>query len=151
VIRTLIALLLGALFLVCSFVASAQSPEYHGPSWSTIAGWLGSIVGLFVVGWAARLETVGRDTNKRVDDIEEAHEQAQREMRSHYDARIAEAMARSADITLRLSEYKLEMTRQLTNHPTKTDFERGMEKLADQVERMNLRFDSFVRGQRDHG
>jgi hypothetical protein len=150
-IRTLVALLLGAIFLLCSFVAAAQSPDMHGPSWSTIAGWLGAVVGTCMLGWAARLESQDAKAQQLIKELDEGQAKELRELRMHYDARVAEAMSRSADITLRLTEFKLEMTRALTSYPTKSEFERGIEKLADQFDRMSNRFDDFVRLRSPHG
>lgn len=129
----ILRLLLLILLCGCASAAAAQSIEGTGPGWSQIAGWLGTATSALLVGWATRLESAtAREARNRAVEVQALH------------TRIDDAQAKNTANTLALADLRLELARSLGNHPTKTDFERALERLSDQYEALRDRIDSFI-------
>lgn len=123
------------LIVLCSFASAvaAQSVDGSGPGWSQIAGWLGTASSALLVGWATRLESrVVAEARTRAAEVQALY------------ARLDDAQIKNTANTLALADLRLELARSLGNHPTKTDFERALERLSDQYEALRDRIDSFI-------
>lgn len=127
----------------------ADTITSDGPTWSQIAGWLGAGLAAMVGVWATRLET---RINRETADREHALDALTRRVEKHIalaDARTADMIGKAASNTLALSDLRLEMARTLQNHPTKSDFERGLDRLTVQVEALREKLDTIIAGQRN--
>lgn len=136
-------------FSLFASAAIAQSAvENAGPSWSQIAAWLGAGMASLIGVWATRLEQrIARETRRREDELALLAKRLDTHI-SRADTRAADMLQKSAQNTLALSELRLEMARSLTNHPTKSDFERGLDRLTTQVEGMRDKLETLIAGQR---
>ena len=133
-----------------STAVAAQSPPADGPVWSQIAGWLGAVLATLLGGWAARLEgRLAREARLRAEDVAALESRLETHI-GRADARAADMLQKAAANTLALSDLRLEMARALNNHPTKSDFERGIDRLGAQVDAMRDKLETLIAGQR-HG
>ena len=141
---------LALIMLIVTTAASAQASEAAGPVWSQIAAWLGAALAALIGVWATRLEAlIGREARQREVDIGMLVSRLDNHI-TRADTRAADMLSKAAATTLALSELRLEMARELQNHPTKSDFERGLDRLGNQVDAMRDKLETLIAGQRPH-
>lgn len=134
--------------LSISSAAAATTEAAQGPTWSQIAAWLGAALASMVGVWATRLEArIGRETKQRETDMAALESRLESHI-NRSDHRAADLLGKAAANTLALSELRLEVARSLQNHPTKSDFERGLDRIGAQVDAMRDKLETLIAGQR---